>query len=234
MGQRHSSRQHPSESTVDSPATPDLPIDPATNGRAQPGDASPPTSRLLSAARRARDYKQEGRGTSRQLDIALRFTPLAGVFFRCWANPAEEYPVAILKVKSDQDRNEVYILTPEVADLPHIAPRVRDATLIPCITTTGLVSVWAKTVPDPADRMGYRTHAALARVAEDARKRWVMISWDRGALAIEEPRTPIEDDPSWPKGQTLEEIFEIAIRAQFIDDPEHPVIRRLDTIAREV
>jgi hypothetical protein len=188
----------------------------------------------LSAARRARDYKREGRTSSRQLDIPLRLTPISGVYFRAWPDPEGEYPVAILKVKNDQDRNEVYILTAEIAELPHIGPRVRDATLVPCVTSTGRVFVWAKAVADPDDRMGFRIHAALERVGEEARKRWVMVSWDSGALAMEEPRTPIEDEPSWPTGQTLEEIYEIAIRAVFIDDPNHPVIRRLDTITREV
>jgi hypothetical protein len=137
-------------------------------------------------------------------------------------------------VKRDDDRKEVYILSPEVADLPHVAPKVRDASLVPCVTSTGRIFVWAKTIPDPGDRLGFRIFDALARAGEEARKGWVMISWDNGALTIEEPRTPIEEEPRWPSGQTLEEIFEIAIRGIFIDDLEHPVIRQLDTIAREI
>jgi hypothetical protein len=200
-----------------------------------PGNRSKsPTSTLLSAAKRARDFKREGRGPSRQLDIQLRPTPISGVYFRVWPNPDDEYPVAILKVKTDDDRKEVFILSAEIADLPHVAPKVRDASLIPCVTSTGRVYVWAKTIPDPADRLGFRIFDALARAGEEARKRWIMISWDSGALTIEDPRKPIEDDPRWPSGQTIEEIFEIAIRGVFIDDPDHPVIRRLDTIAREV
>jgi hypothetical protein len=188
---------------------------------------------LLSAARRAGDYKREGRGPSRQLEIQLRPTPISGVYFRVWPDPDEELPVAILKVKDDGDRKEVYILSAGVADLPHVAPKVRDASLVPCVTSTGKVYVWAKTIPDPADRLGFRIFDALARAGEEARKHWIMISWDP-ALTIEEPRKPIEDEPRWPSGQSLEEIFEIAIRGVFINDPDHPVIRRLDTIPREV
>jgi hypothetical protein len=188
---------------------------------------------LLSAARRARDYKREGRGPSRQLEIQLRHTPISGVYFRIWPNPDDEYPVAILKVKDDGDRREVYILSEGVAGLPHVVPKVRDGKLVACVTSTGKVYVWAKTIPDPADRMGFRIHDALERVGEEARKSWIMINWDP-ALTIETPRKPIEDEPRWPSGQGLEEIFDIAIRGAFIDDPDHPVIRRLDTIAREV
>jgi hypothetical protein len=196
--------------------------------------SKPPTPKLLSAARRVRDFKREGRGPSRQLDIQLRSTPISGIFWRAWPNPDEEYPVAILSLRNDDDRKDVFILTSEVADLPHVAPKVRDASLVPCITSTGRVLVWAKTIPNPADRLGYRIFQALARVGEEARKRWIMISWDSGACTIEEPRVPIEEEPRWPSGQTLDEIFEIAIRGVFIDSPDHPVIRRLDTIAREM
>jgi hypothetical protein len=207
----------------------------APTSKTDPGAAArPPTSGLLSAAKRARDFKREGRGPSRQLEIQLRSTPISGVYFRAWPNPDDEYPVAILKVKDDQDRKEVYILSAGVADLPHVAPKVKDGKLVPCITSTGRVYVWAKTVPDPADRLGFRIFDALERAGEEARKHWILISWDSGALTIETPRKPIEDDPRWPSGQPLEEIFEIAIRGVFIDDPDHPVIRRLDTIAREV
>jgi hypothetical protein len=209
---------------------------PATSGPKPDHDpgSKPPTSKLLSAARRARDFKKEGRGPSRQLDIQLRSTPISGVYFRAWPNPDEEYPVAILKVKNDDDRKDVFILTAEVADLPHVAPKVRDASLVPCVTCLGRLYIWARIVPDPSDRLGYRIFDALARAGEEARKRWIMISWDSGALTIEEPRVPIEEEPRWPSGQTLNEIFEIAIRGVFIDDANHPAIRRLDTIAREV
>jgi hypothetical protein len=192
------------------------------------------TSKLLSAARRAQDFRREGRGPSRQLDIQLRGTPISGVYFRTWPNPDEEFPVGILKIKGDDDRKEVYILDAAVAQLRHVAPKVRDGSLVLCVTNPGRLYVWAKTLPDPADRLGFRIFDGLARVCEEARKHWVQISWDSGALTIEEPRVPIEEEPRWPNGQTLEEIYEIAVRNVFIDDPNHPVIRRLDTIAREV
>jgi hypothetical protein len=53
---------------------------------AQPATAKPPTASLLSAARRVRDYKREGRGLTRQLDISLMATPPTGVYFRAWLN----------------------------------------------------------------------------------------------------------------------------------------------------
>jgi hypothetical protein len=201
----------------------------------QPDDSGDkrPTSKLLSAAKRAHDFKQSGRGPSRQLDIQLRGTPISGVYFRAWANPDEEFPVAILKVKNDDDRKEVYILSAEVADLPHLAPKARAGSLVPCVTSTGKVFVWAKTHPDPGDRMGFRIYDALARAGEIARKTWVLLNWDGGALSVEEPREPIEE-PKWPTGQSLDEIFEMAIRGAFIDDPDHPVIRKLNAIVREV
>jgi hypothetical protein len=193
----------------------------------------PPTSKLLSAARRARDFKQEGRGVTRQLDITLRPTPIPDIYFRAWPNPDQEHPVAILKVKTDDERKEVYILSAEVADLPHVALKARSATLVPCVTSTGRVFVWARTEPDPADKLTFRMFSALEQICEEARKRWVLINWSP-VLSICEPRVPIEEEPKWPSGQPLDEIFEIAIRGAFIDDPNHPVIRALDMITREV
>jgi hypothetical protein len=218
----------------------------APNGRAEgppdqpaaqpdPGAGSkPPTSKLLSAARRARDFKREGRGPSRQLDIQLRSTPITGVYFRAWPDADDELPVAILKTKTDDDRKEIYVLSPEIADLPHVAPKVRDAMLVPCVTSVGRTYVWAKVVPDPGDRLCYRMFDALARAGDIARRSWILVSWETGSLTIGEPRQPIEEEPRWPSGQPLEEIYEIAIRGAFINDPDHPVIRRLDTIEREV
>jgi hypothetical protein len=94
-----------------------------------PSSSKPPTSKLLSAAKRARDYKQDGRGLTRQLDIPLRATPLPGVPFRIWPNPDDEHPVAILKVSNDYGRKDVYILSEKVADLPYVAPKVRNGRL---------------------------------------------------------------------------------------------------------
>jgi hypothetical protein len=135
-------------------------------------------------------------------------------------------------MKNEEDRKEVYILSEEIANLHYVAPKVRNADLVPCITTTGRVSVWARTTPDPNDRLTFGMFSALARAGEEARKRWVLISWDTGSLTIEEPMEPIEEEPRWPTGQPLDEIYEIAIRPVFIDSADHPVIRRCNTVRR--
>jgi hypothetical protein len=203
---------------------------------ADPGaESKPKTSKVLSAARRVRDYRKEGQGTTRQLDILLRHTPPSEVYFRTWPNPKDDYEVTILRVKDDSERTEVFLLGSEVADLPLLARKVRDGRLVACITSTGVVFVWALTDPDPSDRMACRIHTALGRVAQEARKGWVSVHWDNGKLFIHEPPPElVKEEPRWPTGQTLEEIFEIAISDRFISDPDHPVIRRLNTKSREV
>jgi hypothetical protein len=144
------------------------------------------------------------------------------------------FEVALLRVKDDQGRSEVYLLSPEVADLPFVAPKVRDGRLIPCITSTGNVFVWAQTIPNPADRMGFRIHKALERVAHRARKEWVSLSWQNSTPFVHDPPAElVEEEPHWPTGQTLEEIFELAIADRLINDPNHPVIRHLNTKSRE-
>jgi hypothetical protein len=210
----------------------------------QPGDSSlqgdigagstPQTSRLLAASRRSRDYKQAGDVLTRQLDIPLRVTPIPEVPFRAWPDAGDEHPVAILRVRNDSDRKEAYILSPEIADLPYVAPKVRDASLVPCVTETGKLYVWARTDPDPNDRLSFRIFNNLLRVCEEARKKWIAITWSNGVLSLQYPRKPIEEEPRWPSGQTLEEIYELAIHEAYIDSPDHPAIRGLDVIRREM
>jgi len=214
-------------------------LDSTPNGDQLPDDqgdvapVKPPTRDLLSAAKRARDFKREGRGVTRQLDISLLRTPISGIYFRCWPNPDDELPVAILKPKTDTKSKEVYVLSAEVADLPYVAPKVREATLVPCVTSTGRLYVWAKTTPDPEDKLTFRTFDGLDQICQAARERWVLVDWSPG-LSMGEPPVPMEDEPKWPTGQSLREIFEVAIRNFFIDNPDHPVIRVLNTIKREV
>jgi hypothetical protein len=200
-----------------------------------PGSRSgPPTSKLLSAARRVRDYQREGQGATRQLDIPLRHTPPPGIFFQLWPNPADDFEVAILRVKDDSDRTDVYPLTPEIADLPFISPKVKDGRLIAGITSTGSIFVWAATDPDPADRMAYRTHSALYRVAQMARGAWVSIHWLYGKVLVHDPPAElVEEQPHWPTGQSLQEILELAVADRLISHPNHPVIRNLNTRSRE-
>jgi hypothetical protein len=216
-------------------------LDPTTasNGEIRADDVATetsksPTSSLLSAARRVRDYKQEGRGFNRQLDVQLVRTPPSEVYFRTWPDPDAEWPVALLKVKTPDDRKEIYVLSPEVAELPHVAPKVRNGLLVPCVTTTGRVFIWARTIPDPNDRLGFRIFAALERACKEARTQWIQLDWSTGNLAIVTPRLPIEEEARWPEGQGLEELYEIAIKGVYIDNSEHSVIRQLNVIAREI
>jgi hypothetical protein len=200
----------------------------------KPPPPAPPTDDLLSAAKRARDYKREGAANSRQLDIALKGTPPTGILIRTWPNPADDYDVAILRVKTDNDRKETYILDDAVASLPYVGPKVRNGRLVACVTHTGLVFVWACTEADPGDRLCYRMYRALEDFREAARERWVGLSWDTGSMVIEEPRVPIADEPRWPTGQTLREIYSLAIRGAFIGNSDHPVVKKLDVVTREV
>jgi hypothetical protein len=197
-------------------------------------DPKPPTADLLSAARRAHNYKREGRGLSRQLDVQLLGTPPPGIYFMCWPNPDDEEPVTILRVKSDSDRKELFLVSDEIARLPYVVDKVREGFLALCITSIGRLFCWARTTPDPADRLAYRTFDALQRAGEMARKKWILLNWDLGVLSVEEPRQPIEQEPAWPTGQSLREIYNLAIKDSLVTNPEHAVIRKLDTIRKEI
>jgi hypothetical protein len=182
----------------------------------------------LSAARRAKDYREYRISANRQLDISLVSTPPSGILFAVWENPEDEVKVAILKLKNEQGRKEQYLLTPEVAGLRHVTEHVRHATLVPIITPGSVIYVWCREEPDPAgNEMVCRHCDAMETLAGLARKRWVILSWDTGKPVVYTPQRPPGWPPKWPTGQSLEEMCELAIKRLLIDTVDHSVIERL-------
>jgi hypothetical protein len=191
------------------------------DGRATGKDADdgPATLKLLDEARRGRDLKKKARAGGRQLDIELRNTPISEVFFRAWADEDDYAQVSVLKSKSDGNRTEVYVLSPAVLDLPRVAAKAVDVTLVPCITSTGQIFVWAVTESASATRFSKKQCEALERVLEAARRDWVMISWENGLRIHDpDPDEPLEDPATWPTRQGPGEMIELAISGAYIQD----------------
>jgi hypothetical protein len=207
-------------------ASDDLAALPESNG--QPGAAeSPPTDDLLARARRTRDHRKEGARSRRQLDIKLRSTPPSTVFFRSWPDPADEEPVFLLKTKDDDERKQAWLVPPDIAELDHVAPHVREALLTPIITRTGLIYVWARVLADPGDAFTFAMYQGLELIYEASLDRFIAVAWDQGKVCIIDPDAPDRSEPSWPVGQTPAEMFRLAIKRVLIVDPDHVEIRRL-------
>jgi hypothetical protein len=209
--------------------TPTIPM-PGADGSPPVDAQKPPTASLAARARRTRDYKAEGGSYSRQMEVTLRATPYPRVFFRAWPDPADYWEVALYRPPTEGNSRDrpIFVVDPMIADLDHVKDKVKNGLLVPCVTTNQIVFVWAFTIPDPDNRMAYRTHEPLERIQVESRGTWVGVDWN--PLRIVHPRRPIATQPRWPKGQSLTELYSIAIRNAYIDTPDHPEILKLDTI----
>jgi hypothetical protein len=221
-------------STDPLPGPGDVPIggEGGSSTEAEIGTIAPAGRSLVMQARRSRDYNQEGAVKVRVVDVALYNSPKQEWLFRAWPDEKDYLPVATIRVDRGVDRKETYVVTEEVAGLPFLAGRVRDADLVPCITSKGMVFVWSVTVPNPDDRFGYRNHSAMRRILDEARGRWVSIRWANGKPSLAIPKVEIAE-PHWPD-QPCSEIYELALKDRLISDPASDVIRELDRIIREV
>ncbi len=70
-------------------------------------------------------------------------------------------------------------------------------------------------------------HQSAAAAADVAMQHWVRVQANLGAQAYDVFRAPGNlPDPDWPD-LTMKEILKIAFRDRFIDDADHPVLRKL-------
>jgi hypothetical protein len=94
------------------------------------------------------------------------------------------------------------------------------------INRQGVLSLWPLKLPDPEGRRDGWARSAL-EAAQHAMRRWVRMraNLSLGAYEIFEAQDKIPD-PEWPD-MPFQEILQIAFRDQFIDDVNHPVLKRL-------
>jgi hypothetical protein len=196
-------------------------------------------SEMLSMARRVKEYKSEVVPLGRQMDFTLKGSVLTGIYFQTWANPADDYPVAVIRPKNDSDRKEVYILHPDVAELEHVKPHVLDGTLRLVITVSGTIYVWVIIEADPlGNKMAWTHYQNMLRVEGISRRGWVLVEWGSKTdanssgqkMTIYEP-TPEEkaifQPPMWYRlGQPITEAYWAAIQPHFITDRNHAELRR--------
>src|SRR5262249_41835468 len=148
----------------------------------------------------------------RQMDIDLKSPPQSELLFRAWPDVEDYEEVTLLKVKDDRERKHLYILGPAVADLDHVVAKARPGRLIPCVTRTGRVFVWA--LPDPIqdDNLTFGMLCGLADICEKARTTWVGVGWNPKVCEVKPPE-PIDEEARWPSGQRPEEWCRLAMRS---------------------
>lgn len=138
-------------------------------------------------------------------------------------NPLPEYHRDFALLQLEEDKSEVYLVMPHVAQT--IPGDYRHATLFTAVNTSGTVFLWPVFYPTGSrDSDWLRTSREGAEMAMNC---WVRISanMNLGAYELREA-TGIMTEPQWPE-QSPVELMRIAFRLRLIDTAEHHVLQRL-------
>ena len=145
-------------------------------------------------------------------------------WFRVHPDPSYHYRTRLLEIKED---NELYMVARELR--AGIENRLVSKELHTCITRQGTVFVWSVKLPDETGRLDSWNRSAMT-VARVAASEWVRIESNREAAGydhFEPPQNVKIPDPVWPD-LTPEEIWSIAFKHYYIDQPDHPRLLALD------
>jgi len=141
-------------------------------------------------------------------------------------HPDVEYHIntAVIELKED---NELYLVDPSLwsalAGESTFGPRA----LITSINRQNVLFLWPIRLPDSDGRIDDWNRSALD-ASQFARDKWVRVQSNRslGSYEVFES-TGNCGDPSWDSVPTFSEVLRIAFKDRFIQDLEHPVLRRL-------
>lgn len=163
----------------------------------------------------------EGQDVRRVLVSVLVRKPHRQEFFRTHPDPEMTLQTAILEFKQDRQN---FIVTPELA--PYLPGEAVAKLLIPTLTNHGALCLWPIRLPDEQGRLDEWNAVAL-EAAERAKSKWVrlMANMGAGTYDVLEARGQFPD-PVWPE-VTLEKLLELAFKDRFIENLDHPVLKRL-------
>lgn len=142
-------------------------------------------------------------------------------WFRVHAHPDMRLDTLLLEMRDD---GLTYLVAPDIA--PAIPGEAVAKTLYTTITRQGVVLLWPVRLPDEQGRLDvWNTDAHQA--AQRAEKKWIRLAANMGAGTYEvyEAMDQI-GEPEWP-GLSFERLLEMAFKDRYVDNLDHPVIRRL-------
>jgi len=138
-------------------------------------------------------------------------------------HPSEDYRLAtaVLEVKEDR---ETYLVAPALrSELPgEIVPKL----LWTAINRQGVVFLWSIRLPGTEGKVDPWNRSA-SEAADRAQCRWTRIAANMalGAYDVFEGSNDLPE-PTWPE-ISFAEILKIAFKDNYIETPDHPVLRRL-------
>ena len=140
-------------------------------------------------------------------------------------HPDESYRIqtAVLELKEDR---ETYLVTPELWPELSTETTFSPRALFTAINRQGVVFLWPVRLPGPDGKNNEWNRSAL-EAAQMATDRWarVVSNMSLGAYEVFEATGNIPE-PIWPE-QSFQELLQIAFKDHYIDDINHPVLRRL-------
>ena len=142
-------------------------------------------------------------------------------FFRTQPDPEMSIEVAVLEFKEERQH---YLVSPDLA--PTLPGEAVAKVLHTTVTTHGALMLWPIRLPDEQGRLDAWNEVAHA-AAERAKTNWIrlMANMHAGTYDVLEASGTFPE-PVWPE-LTLDKLLELAFKDRFINDPDHPVLRRL-------
>jgi hypothetical protein len=138
-------------------------------------------------------------------------------------HPDVEYRLqtALLELKEER---ETYLVAPELWG--ELANEVVPKVIFTSINRQGVVSLWPIRLPDANGRLDDWNQSALD-AANLGMSEWVRVTANMSLGAYEVFAAPPGiPEPTWPE-YSFTQLLNIAFRGRFIQDLDHPVLRRL-------
>jgi hypothetical protein len=140
-------------------------------------------------------------------------------------HPDEHYRLQTAVIELKEDR-ETYLvapaLWPELATEATFSPRA----LFTAVNRQGVIFIWPIRLPGPDGRVDEWSRTAL-EAAEMAATGWVRVAANMPLGAYDVYRAPGQlPEPEWPD-LPFRDLLRIAFKDRFIDNLNHPVLRRL-------
>jgi hypothetical protein len=142
-------------------------------------------------------------------------------FVRVHPDESMHLETVVLDLKEDR---EVYLVKPGL--WPELAGELTPKVLFAAISRQGVLSLWPVRLPGSDGRLDTWNQSAL-EAAQMAMKTWVRVAANMslGGYDVYEATGDLPE-PEWPE-LSLQQILEIAFKGKFIQDLNHPAIRRL-------
>ena len=142
-------------------------------------------------------------------------------FIRVHREEQYRLQTALLELKEER---ETYLVDPSLWG--ELASEIVPKVIFTSINRQGVVSLWPIRLPDETGRLDDWNQSALD-AATLAMNEWIRVTANMSLGAYEVFTAPPGiPEPSWPE-YSFKQLLNIAFRGRFIQDLDHPVVRRL-------